>query len=139
MGRRIITFDDLSGEADDTVAVREFSVGKTGWQIDLTEDNYVALIETLRPFIEKAKKVRGSGIKIVPPAAPGDDDDADPGTAAPSALRFVDTEEPSRLAAWAAANGVRIARPGRPPRSVLAAFRADDVSKVPDAYRLASA
>ncbi len=145
MGQKIVRFDDLDETQDDTVAVREFSVGRNGWQMDLTDENYQTLLDGLAPFIAKAKKVRGPGIKASGPrvgpatSVPLASVDDDPGTAAPSALRFTDSDEPSRLADWAVRNGVRIARPGRPPRSVLAAFRADDVSLVPDAYRLVSA
>lgn len=141
MGQRISTFDDVDGTEDGTVVQREFSVGKSGWIIDLSDENYTKLIESLTPYIEKAKKVRGPGIKnvssatvpanvIIPP---------DPGARSPMVLRFIDEDEPVRLAAWAQANGVKLARPGRPPAEVLEAFRQDDVCLVPDRFRLASA
>jgi hypothetical protein len=134
MGKRIVTFDDL----DDT---EEFSVDRNTWQMDLSDDNYAALLDALGPWITKAKKTRGPGIKsngsaTVPANVIIPDD---PGARSPMALRFIDDDEPRRLEAWAAANGVRLARPGRPPAAVLEAFRLDDVCRVPDQFRLASA
>lgn len=148
MGQRLIRFDDYDNREDDTVAKREFSVGRTCWEIDLSDENHAALLAALEPWIAKAKKVRGMGIKAsaaprqqpapILTSATGDPDD-DPGTAAPPALRFTDVNEPQRLAAWATDNKVLLARPGRPPRAVLLAFRADDVEQVPDRYRLVNA
>lgn len=146
MGQKIVRFDDLDETQDDTVAEREFSVGRNGWRMDLTDENYQALLDALAPFIVKAKKVRGPGIKAsgprvgpstsVPLAADDDVPLLHPGT---KKVQFADPEEPARLAAWAERNKVTLSRPGRPPQSVLLAFRADDVSLVPDAYRLVSA
>lgn len=141
MGQRIVRFDDFDETEDDTVCTREFSVGRNGWQMDLSDDNYAALIDVLRPFIDKAKKVRGMGIRSSPsPTVPAYADvPEDPGARSPMTLRFIDGDEPKRLEAWAKANGVMLARPGRPPASVLEAFRKDDVCLVPDRFRLVSA
>lgn len=134
MGQRIIRYDDLDETQDDTVAPREFSVGRNGWEMDLTDENYARLLDVLAPFIEKAKKVRGPGIKARDVAPP-----EDPGTAAPQAQRFTSREEQVQLAQWAERNDVKVPRRGRPPRDVLAAFRADDVSLVPERYRAVNA
>ena len=141
MGQRILTFDDYDGTEDDTVAPREFTVGRNGWTIDLCEENYAALIDALQPFIARAKKTRGPGIKSVTSATVPTNTviPEDPGARSPMALRFIDDGEPDRLAAWAKAHGVMLARPGRPPASVLEAFRKDDVTLVPDRFRLVSA
>lgn len=141
MGQRIVRFDDLDETEGDTVITREFSVGKTAWTMDLCDENYAALLDALEPWITKAKKVRGPGIKSVASATVPSNTviPDDPGARSPMALRFIDDGEPARLAAWAAANGVRLARPGRPPASVLEAFRLDDVCLVPDQFRLVSA
>jgi hypothetical protein len=149
MGQRIITFDDLDGSHDDTVAKREFSAGRNGWEIDLSDENWAELLDALAPYIAKAKKVRGPGIKASGPrvgpstSVPAADNDADdqvpllhPGT---KKVQFADPGEPARLARWAERNHVVLSRPGRPPQSILLAFRADDVNAVPDQYRLASA
>lgn len=146
MGQRIVRFDDVNKTESDTVAKREFSVGRMGWEIDLCDENYDALLAALEPWIANAKKVRGPGIKAGGPRSapvlatePSGDPDDDPGTGSPAAVRFVDAEEPTRLASWASNNKVLLARPGRPPRAVLAAFRSDDVKMVPDRYRLVDA
>lgn len=49
------TLSDLSGQpADRTLA---FGVGKARYEIDLTSDEAHALLETLQPYVEVARRV----------------------------------------------------------------------------------
>jgi hypothetical protein len=61
----VMLVDDMSGEAaDETV---EFGLDGTGYVIDLSLNNSRELRNLLKPFIEKGRKVTGTGRK---PARP---------------------------------------------------------------------
>lgn len=61
MGRKTVLLDDLDGSVlpDDTSPVT-FSLGRTTYNLYLSEDNHGKFLEALNPFIENAEKVSGT-------------------------------------------------------------------------------
>ena len=71
MGRRYVLLDDLDGSElpEDTSPV-SLSLGRSTYNVYLSEQNYGKLIEALNPFIENAEKAdtkpQSSGTKAKP-------------------------------------------------------------------------
>lgn len=61
MGRKTVLVDDLDGTElpDDTQPVR-LSLGRTTYNLYLSEKNHGKLMEAVTPFIENAETVQGS-------------------------------------------------------------------------------
>ncbi len=100
---RVYLKDDLDGsEASQTV---EFSLFGATYTIDLSDANVARLEEALKPFIEKAERVKGRRNSR--------------GSA--SRGRKSGTAE---IRAWARANGHEVSDRGRIPADVVAAYEA---------------
>ena len=107
--RTIVTLEDdlTGGEADETLS---FAIDGKAYEIDLSEQNAVALRELLAPYVAVARR---AGRINVPAARRG------------SPLRHVATEvDPAAVRAWAASNGYEVSPRGRISRAVQDAFKA---------------
>jgi hypothetical protein len=99
--------DDLSGDkADETV---EFGLGGTSYEIDLSLPNAQELRNILKPYIEKARKVTGTGRKPSRPRPASDE------------------ERNKKIRAWAKEQGLKISERGRVPAEIAAKYEAADV------------
>lgn len=94
MGRKYILTDDLTGEElpEDTDAVR-LSLGRTTYNLYLSEDSHGKLLEALNPFIENAET-------------------ASPSTGTPvrrgsGSASSADKEKLKKVRAWAQATGYK--------------------------------
>ncbi|XVQ06817.1 histone-like nucleoid-structuring protein Lsr2 [Spirillospora sp. CA-255316] len=99
---QVLLVDDLDGgEANETVS---FSIGGTNYEIDLSTANAETLRNSLRPFVEKARK-----------------------SGAPSRRRQRGTDSRQRSAdirAWAKSHGIDVNERGRIPASVVEKYEA---------------
>jgi hypothetical protein len=105
MAQRITTLvemtDDLDGgKADQTV---RFSYDGVEYEIDLSRKNATALTRALKPYVDGARKVRGTRSRA-------------------KARRSVNRPELSEIRAWAKSNGYQVSDRGRLPGNVMAAF-----------------
>ena len=100
----VLLVDDLTDQpADTTVA---FGLDNKDYEIDLTEANADELRETLRKYVDAARKTGSSK------------------TGRASARRTVTDVDPKAVRAWAAANGREVSSRGRIPAEVVEAYRA---------------
>ncbi len=101
----VMLVDDLSDEpADTTVA---FGLDGRDYEIDLTDANASELRETLRKYVDAARKTGTSK------------------TGRASTRRTVTDVDPKAVRAWAAANGREVSSRGRIAAEVVEAYRAD--------------
>jgi len=102
---RVILTDDLDGSA--ATQTVEFSLAGNAYTIDLSDANVAKLEAALKPFIDKAEKVRGArqggGRRQQGRASRG-------GTTA--------------VRDWARSNGYEVSDRGRIPADILAAYEA---------------
>jgi hypothetical protein len=104
----VILLDDMTGgEADETV---EFGLDGTGYEIDLSARNSRELLDLLKPYIEKGRKVTGTGTGR-----------------RPSRSRTASDEEKNKkMRAWAKEQGLKISERGRVPAEIAAKYEAAD-------------
>lgn len=101
---RVILTDDIDGsEATQTV---EFSLSGASYSIDLSDANAAKLEAALKPYIDKAERVRGQRRPAVRRSASR----AGQGT--------------SEIRDWARRNGFAVSDRGRIPANVLEAYNA---------------
>ena len=101
---RVILTDDLDGSA--ATQTVEFSLGGNAYSIDLNDANVAKLEAALKPFIDKAEKVRGGRQGTRRPQAKG----SRGGTTA--------------VRTWARSNGYEVSDRGRVPADIMAAYEA---------------
>jgi hypothetical protein len=101
----VLLVDDLDGESEATETIR-FGIDGRNLELDLSADNAEAMRETLRKYVDAARKT-GTSSK---------------GRA--SARRTVTDVDPKAVRAWAAANGHEVSSRGRIPAEVVEAYRA---------------
>ena len=101
----VLLVDDLDGEsaADETV---RFGLDGRDLELDLSADNAAAMRETLRKYVDAARKTGSSK------------------TGRASTRRTVTDVDPKAVRAWAAANGREVSSRGRIPAEVVEAYRA---------------
>lgn len=104
--QKTIHIDDINGSTDGVETIR-FSVGKETWEIDLSEKNRALLIAALDPFTQHARRVK----KPVKRASTG------------AATRR------QKIREWAQNNGHEIARSGKIPDAIIAAYEAATASQ----------
>ncbi|ACZ00004.1 histone-like nucleoid-structuring protein Lsr2 [Thermomonospora curvata] len=99
---QVLLVDDLDGgEADETVS---FALDGTSYEIDLSGENAKKLRESLRPFVEHARKA---------------------GTTRRRRSRGASSRERSAdIRAWAKARGIKVNERGRIPASVVEQYEA---------------
>lgn len=104
---QVVLVDDIDGgEADRTVA---FSIEGTEYEIDLSEANAEAFLETLAPYVASARRLGRGGKSRRRSAAKSD------GAGAPSS---------AQVRAWAAEEGIEVSARGRVPADVIAKYEA---------------
>jgi Lsr2 len=101
----VVVTDDLDGSPGAETA--RFSFGGQGYEIDLSPANLVRLQETLRPYLDAARRA----------ARPGPARTARTGAAAPGIDR-------AAVRAWAAAQGLQVSGRGRISSEVLNKYQA---------------
>jgi hypothetical protein len=113
MAERIVRqlIDDLDGSeiSDDGGERIEFSVRGVDYQIDLSNANIAKLDKALKPYIDAAAKVRGSGSRRVKSTG----------------VKAVSSKEQlAAIRVWARKNGHEVSDRGRIKASVVEAFEA---------------
>jgi hypothetical protein len=106
MAQRVSVYlaDDITGEeADETV---EFELDGTRYQIDLTAKNSQELRETLKPYIDKGRKVAGTARR------------------APRSRTASDEARNKEIRAWAREQGLAVNERGRIPAEIAARYEA---------------
>jgi hypothetical protein len=97
--------DDFDGKsADETV---QFGLDGVSYEIDLSENNAKKMREGLRPWVDAGRRIGGSRRRAV-------------GTGGVS----VDRKQSAEIREWAHKSGYEVARRGRIPAEVRAAYRA---------------
>src|SRR3954468_20716541 len=112
MAQRVVTLltDDIDGdEAAETV---RFGMDGTEFEIDLSEENASALRETLRPYLEKARRAGGRASTSAGRRA------------APSTTAKTDPAQLKAIRQWAKDNGQKVSDRGRISAEVVAAYEA---------------
>ena len=115
MARNIITTitDDIDGTPD--AFGHTFSLNGVSYEIDLAEKNADKLVKALAPFIDKARKVNGSGkVSKVTKGSGGD-----MGTILIDGKQVIYSK--SGLKAWAADTDTKLSR-GRVPREIVESY-----------------
>lgn len=108
MAQKIVTLriSDISGEdLGDGGQSINFSVGNTGYVIDLSDKEVEKFFNVLKPYVDNAQKTSGRGVRRSR-ASSGSDVD-------PKAVR-----------SWAAANNVEVSDRGRIPADIVEKFKA---------------
>ena len=101
---KVVLIDDLTGDPADTTV--KFSLDKTEYEIDLSQDNAAELRETLSRYVNAARK------------APGAVRRAAMGTASYSGY------DPAAVRPWAQGQGIEVNARGRIKADVVEQFRA---------------
>jgi hypothetical protein len=101
----VLLVDDLDGESEATETIR-FGIDGRELELDLSTENATEMRETLRKYVDAARKTGSSK------------------TGRASARRTVTDVDPKAVRAWAAANGREVSSRGRIPAEVVEAYRA---------------
>jgi hypothetical protein len=112
MAQQVVVVDDITGEPGATT--RRLRVDGVEYDIDLTDDSFVALQEVLRPYLEKAR--------VVPMAKRGKSGagtGSGEGRGTPVRQKQDLPAASATIRAWAAANGVECPKRGRIPAAVV--------------------
>lgn len=100
--------DDVDGTLGEDVKTHPFKIGGVEYEIDLTDRNMSALLETIKPWLDFARVIRAAPVKKAPSASNG-------------ALSEI---ENTALRNWATNTGVSLPARGRIPTAIIAQFRA---------------
>lgn len=112
MAQQVVVVDDITGEAGATT--RRLRVDGVEYDIDLTDESFAGLQETLRPYLEKAR--------VVPMAKRGRNGSASgaqEGRGTPVRQKQELPAASATIRAWAAANGIECPKRGRIPAAVV--------------------
>ena len=101
----VLLVDDLDGESEATETIR-FGIDGRDLELDLSADNAAAMRETLRKYVDAARKT-GSSKR---------------GRA--SARQTVTDVDPKAVRAWAESQGIEVNSRGRIPAEVVEKYRA---------------
>lgn len=113
MARREIFVDDLDGKESESVQTRRFSIGRQGYTIDLSDDNYEQFLKDFDKYVSVAVKEEAPSRAVrasAPRRSSGATSDTDKGYTA------ADVRE------WAAAEGIEVSARGRIHREVIEKF-----------------
>jgi hypothetical protein len=109
MAQKIVLIDDIDGTTidDDNGGSFRFSLDGIDYVIDLTNDNYTKLQDTLEPYITNGKRLRT-------------------GTSAPTTRggKKSDPKKLGQIREWAAANGHEVSTRGRISSEIMTAYDA---------------
>lgn len=112
MARKIleVLIDDLTGdELDESGETIGFSLDGNDYEIDLSAANAATLRDTLRVYVDAARKVQKDRQRVLP---------ADVGAMSASAKR----RRLNEVRIWARENGHDVSDRGRVPNTVIAAY-----------------
>jgi len=103
MAQKIQAFlvDDIDGSQADVATVR-FGLDGTSYEIDLSASHAGELRAALQPFVDRARRVGGTGLRRVRSASAG--------------------ERNAEIRAWAAERGYKVNERGRIPAAVVADY-----------------
>jgi len=101
---KVVLVDDLTGDPADTTV--KFSLDKTAYEIDLSNDNAAELRQTFSRYVNAARKAPGGGRRAV--------------TGQPSFAGY----DPAAVRAWANGQGIEVNARGRIKADVVEQFRA---------------
>jgi hypothetical protein len=101
---KVVLIDDLTGDPADTTV--KFSLDKTEYEIDLSNDNAAELRQTLSRYVKAARKASGGELRAV--------------TGKPSFTGY----DPAAVRAWAKGQGIEVNARGRIKADVVGQFRA---------------
>src|SRR5688572_21464391 len=99
----VVLIDDLTGDRADTTV--KFSLDKTEYELDLTNENADALREALSRYVNSARKVSGGGRRAV------------------SGKASYSGYDPAAVRAWANGQGIEVNARGRIKADVVEQFR----------------
>ena len=103
---QVVLVDDLTGDPADTTV--EFTLDKTEYEIDLSDENAVAMREALSRYVKAARKVSSSeGRRAAQPVKPA-----------------YSGYDPAAVRAWAAGQGIKVSPRGRIKADVVEQYRA---------------
>jgi len=113
MAQQVVVIDDITGESGATT--RRLRVDGVEYDIDLTEESFAGLQQTLRPYLEKARVVpmakrgkSGSGSSV-----------GSEGRGTPVRQKQELPAASATIRAWAASNGIECPKRGRIPAAVV--------------------
>lgn len=107
---QVVLIDDLTGGPADTTVT--FALGKTEYEIDLSEESAAEMREALSRYTKAARKVSGGG-----------GGGGRRGARAPKATSS-SSYDPAAVRAWAAGRGIDVSPRGRLKAEVVEQFRA---------------
>src|SRR3954465_5023664 len=102
---QVVLIDDLTGDLADTTV--KFALGKTEYEIDLSNENATEMRDELSRYVDAARKVTGGGRRSAPAAKP-----------------TYSGYDPAAVRAWAAGQGIEANPRGRLKAAVVEKFRA---------------
>jgi hypothetical protein len=117
---KVITVDDFDGHDGEDVAKRDFEVADVTYTIDLGDENFKKLqevLEELRPYLEKAAKVKQAGR---------------PRKATPESARRLQGYSNTDVREWANREGVEVSSRGKIGDEVYEKFIAAHPSAKPE-------
>ena len=103
----VVLVDDLDGETPASTTVT-FSLDKTEYELDLSDENAAAMREALSRYVKAARKISSSGDRRA----------AEPAKPAYSGV------DPAAVRAWAAGQGIKVSPRGRIKADVVEQYRA---------------
>ena len=100
----VVLIDDLTGDIADTTVT--FSLDRTEYEIDLSNDNAAELRQTLSRYVNAGRKTSGGGRRAV------------------TGNRSFTGYDPAAVRAWANGQGIEVNARGRIKADVVEQFRA---------------
>ncbi|SDN40787.1 Lsr2 protein [Geodermatophilus siccatus] len=101
----VVLVDDLTGDLATTTV--KFALNKTGYEIDLSDENAAEMRQALSRYINAARKVSGIGRRSAQAPKPAHSG-----------------YDPAAVRAWAAGQGIEVNARGRIRAAVVEQFRA---------------
>jgi hypothetical protein len=118
--------DDIDGTDVGTNAKPfTFTVGRQGYSIYLTDENREKLLATLKPYTDRAKKVKAPTGIPAPEAAQGDGNGPALPRGAKSEFAKAKSDQMAALRKWAKRKKITLAARGGPTNEVYAQFFAE--------------
>ncbi|MYW00828.1 Lsr2 family protein [Streptomyces sp. SID3343] len=109
MAQRVVTLytDDITGDTGDGIASHTFALDGAEYEIDLGEDTYQKLLDTLGPYFRAARKTGAATRR---------------GKTARTAAR--QGPDPAQVREWARSQGIEVNARGRIPADLVDKYQA---------------
>lgn len=106
MAQRVFTLytDDVTGDEGEDITTHTFSLDGVSYEIDLSEDSYQKLLDTLGPYFNAARKTGPAKRGKTRPTAAGPD--------------------PAKVREWAQGLGLAVSTRGRIPANIVEQYQA---------------